>query len=325
MKLVITGGSGQVGTILARAFHQTGHEVVVVSRKPVPARWQTVQWDAQTLGDWTKELEGAEAVINLAGYTVNCRYNVKNRQLIKGSRVQSTRLVGAAIAQASRPPHVWLQASTATIYDHRYDKANDEASGIIGGSQQNAPDSWRFSLEVATSWEQAMHEAKVATTRKVLLRSAMVMSADQGGVFDVLLRLVRYGLGGKMGNGQQYISWMHEQDFVRAVVWLIEHEEIEGAVNLAAPAPLPNAEFMRILREAWGMRVGLPATEWMLEIGALALRTETELVLKSRRVVPGRLLESGFSFDFPEWAEAARDLCQQWRERSLQDKHSSKV
>jgi len=151
----------------------------------------------------------------------------------------------------------------------------------------------------------------------VKLRSAMTMSPDKGGIFDVLLGLVRRGLGGKSGDGRQFVSWIHYQDFVNAILWLIDHDEIDGAVNLCAPEPLPNEEFMRALREAWGTRIGLPAASWMLEVGALFLRTETELILKSRRVVPGRLLKGGFAFQFPSWPEAARDLCEQWRARKV--------
>jgi uncharacterized protein (TIGR01777 family) len=313
-KVVIPGGSGQVGTILARAFHKQGHEVVVLSRKPGSVPWRVVGWDAHTLGRWVEEVDGANVVINLAGRSVNCRYTSDNRRLIMESRVHSTRAVGEAIAAARSPPRVWLQASTATIYAHRHDAANDEKTGILGGAEPDAPDTWRFSIDVARSWEKALDEAETPHTRKVKLRSAMTMSPDRGGVFDVLLRLVRCGMGGTAGDGRQYVSWIHEQDFVRAVVWLIGHEEMDGAVNLSAPNPLPNAEFMRQLRRAWGARLGLPASRWMLEVGALFLRTETELVLKSRRVVPGRLLESGLTFDFPSWPEAARDLCRRWRE-----------
>lgn len=163
------------------------------------------------------------------------------------------------------------------------------------------------------SWEQAAFQVATPQTRKVLLRSAMVMSPDREGVFDVLLRLVRLGLGGAVSDGRQYISWLHDQDFVRSIQWLLDHESIEGPVNLAAPFPLPYGEFMRGLRQAWGAPFGLPATRWMVELGTFAMRTESELVLKSRRVVPGKLLQSGFSFQFPTWAEAARDLCQRWR------------
>jgi uncharacterized protein (TIGR01777 family) len=237
MKVVIPGGSGQVGTLLAREFHARGHEVVVLSRKPADAPWRVTAWDAKTQGDWAAELNGADAVINLAGRVVNCRYNAVNRREILDSRVHSTRAVGQAIARAARPPRVWLQASTATIYAHRYDAANDETTGVLGGSEPDAPETWRFSIDVATSWERALDEAECPHTRKVALRSAMTMSPDRGGVFDVLLGLVRRGLGGTSGDGRQYVSWIHDRDFVRAVVWLIAHEEVAGPVNLAAPNP----------------------------------------------------------------------------------------
>ena len=314
MRIVIPGGAGQVGTVLARAFHARGDEVIVLSRSPQTRSWRVVKWDAETLGDWAAELEGADVVINLAGRSVNCRYNAENRKLIIESRVKSTRVVGEAIGRASNPPRVWLQASTATIYGHRYDAANDEATGVIGGSEPHAPDTWNFSIDVVTSWERALNEALTPHTRKVLLRSAIVMSPDRGGAFDMLLTLVRFGLGGRAGDGRQYVSWIHDQDFIRSIFWLIDHDEIEGPINLAAPNPLPNSEFMQALRAACGMRFGLPATDWMLEIGAFLLRTETELILKSRRVVPARLLDAGFVFQFPTWSEAAQDLCTRWRE-----------
>lgn len=268
-----------------------------------------MEWDAQTLGDWTTAIEGADVVINLAGHSVNCRYNARNRRLIQGSRVKSTRILGDAIARASRPPRVWLQASTATIYAHRYDTPNDETNGVLGGSEPGAPDTWRFSIDVATAWERELNESATPYTRKVLMRSAMTMSPDRGGVFDTLLTLVRYGLGGIAGDGQQYVSWIHDQDFVRAIYWLIEHDEFEGPINIASPNPIPNSEFMSALRSAAGISFGLPATQLMLEVGAFFLRTETELILKSRRVIPGRLLQSNFIFQFPTWAEAAQDLC----------------
>jgi uncharacterized protein (TIGR01777 family) len=313
MKIVIPGGSGQVGAILARAFHGDGDEVVVLSRQPAKAPWRTVAWDGRSIGPWAEEVSGADAVINLTGRSVNCRYNAKNRREILESRVDSTRVVGAAIASASQPPRVWLQASTATIYAHRYDAPNDEASGILGGSEPGVPETWRFSIEVATAWEKALDEAATPRTRKVKLRSAMVMSPDRGGVFDVLATLAGRGLGGRSGDGRQFVSWIHEEDFVRATRWLLDRDSMDGPVNLASPNPLPNAEFMRALREARGIPFGLPAAGWMLEVGAVLLRTETELVLKSRRVVPGRLLQSGFTFRHPDWPEAARDLCRRWR------------
>jgi uncharacterized protein len=313
MNIVIPGGSGQVGTMLARAFHRDGHEIVVLSRRPDQRPWRVVAWDAMTRGTWQGEIDGCDVVINLAGRSVNCRYTPANREAIRQSRVLSTRVVGQAIAAAARQPRVWLQASTATIYAHRYDAPNDERSGILGGDESNAPDSWRFSIEVARAWERAFEEARTDATRKVALRSAMTLSPDPGGVFDALLGLTRRGLGGRAGDGRQFMSWVHEADFVAAVRWLIERDDIEGIVNVAAPQPLPNAEFMRILREAAGVPFGLPASRWMLEIGAVFMRTETELILKSRRVVPARLLDSGFRFAYPDWRSAARDLCQRAR------------
>jgi uncharacterized protein (TIGR01777 family) len=236
------------------------------SERPARASWRAVGWNAETLGPWTDEVDGADAVINLAGRSVDCRYTDANRRAIMQSRVRSTRAVGRAIAQAQAPPRVWLQASTATIYAHRYDAPNDEATGRIGGGEPNAPDTWRFSIDAVRAWEAAADEAQTPRTRVVKLRSAMVMSPDPGGVFDMLLTLVRLGLGGRAGDGRQYVSWIHDADFARAVRFLLKSDAPRGPVNLAAPRPLPNAAFMRALRDAWGISFGLPATEWMLEI-----------------------------------------------------------
>jgi uncharacterized protein (TIGR01777 family) len=309
MKVVIPGGSGQVGTILARAFHRDGNETVVLSRRPAVRPWRVATWDGATQGDWQREIDGADVVINLAGRSVNCRYNAANREAILQSRVRSTNAVGQAIAAAARPPRVWLQASTATIYAHRYDQPNDERTGILGGHEPDAPSTWRFSIDVARGWEHAFAQVTTPHTRKVALRSAMTLSPDRGGVFDTLLWLVRYGLGGRAGDGRQFMSWIHHEDFAAAVEWLIARDDVDGVVNVASPNPLRNAEFMRTLRRAAGVRFGLPASKWMLEIGAVFLRTETELILKSRRVVPTRLLEQGFTFKFPTWQGAAADLC----------------
>jgi uncharacterized protein (TIGR01777 family) len=255
-----------------------------------------------------QELEGADVVINLAGRSVNCRYTARNRREILRSRVDSTSVVGAAIAESARPPRVWLQASTATIYAHRFDAPNDERRGVFGGAEPNAPTTWRFSIDVARAWEAAFDETTLPLTRKVALRSAVVMSPGTGVAFTMLLRLAQLGLGGRAGTGRQYVSWIHDADFTAAVLWIIQHEQLAGVVNVAAPNPLPNEEFMAALRSAAGIRVGLPLHSWMLEVGSLFMRTETELILKSRRVVPTRLLESGFSFAFPSWPKAAADL-----------------
>jgi uncharacterized protein len=269
-------------------------------------------WDAEHLGPWTGQLEAADVVINLAGRSVNCRYDRWNRREILESRVRSTELLGHAISTLRNPPGLWLNASTAAIYRHSLDREMDE-TGELGGNEKGAPDEWRFSIDVAKSWEAAFFSANTPSTRKIALRSAMTMSPDRGGIFDQLLRLVRAGLGGKAASGQQYVSWIHGRDFARAMDFLIENENIEGVVNIASPNPVPNSEFMRTLRDAWGIGFGLSAREWVLDLGAFFLRTETELILKSRRVVPGRLLKSGFRFDFPNWSEAAMDLVEKWR------------
>ena len=297
--------------MLARAFHD--HDVVVLSRRPFAAPWRVVAWDGRTPGAWQRELDDCDVVINLAGRSVNCRYTAANRREILQSRVLSTRAIGAALAAAAPRRRVWLQAGTATIYAHRYDGGNDERTGLLGGSEPLAPATWRFSIDVARAWEEAFTEAAAPGARKVLLRSAMTMSPDRGGVFDALLALVRHGLGGAAGDGRQFMSWIHYEDFVSAVRWLIERDDVDGIINIAAPNPLPNAEFMRILRRAWGTPFGMPARGWMVEVGTWLMRTESELILKSRRVVPGRLLEHGFRFAWPGWAGAAPALCAQWR------------
>ncbi|WP_329014808.1 TIGR01777 family oxidoreductase [Streptomyces sp. NBC_00690] len=313
MKIVIPGGTGQVGAILKRALDAAGHEVVILARRP--RHEGEVPWDGKTLGPWAAAVDGSDAVINLAGRTVSCRYTAANLQEMMDSRVDSTLVVGAAIADAARPPRVWLQMSTATVYAHRFDAPNDEFTGVIGGTEPGVPDYWAYSVEIAKAWEQAQQQAETPATRKIALRSAMVMSPDTGGVFAVLLGLARRGLGGPVAGGAQYVSWIHELDFVRAVEFLMNREDIAGPVNQAAPHPLPQRAFMHALRSSWGVPVGLPATKWMAEVGALALRSDTELLLKSRRVVPGRLSQAGFDFAYPKWSQAADELVHRVRSR----------
>lgn len=314
MKIVIAGGRGQVGTVLTRAFLARGDEVTLLTRRGDSRRPErAVIWDGKTLGDWVEALEGADVLINLCGRSVNCRYTAAHRREIIESRVLPTRLLGQALGRLHRPPPLWLQASTATIYAHRYDHPNDEFTGIIGGNEPSVPETWRFSIEVATQWERAAEETKPAGIRLVQLRSAMIMSPDAGGVFDTLLRLVRFGLGGAAGEGKQFVSWIHEYDFIEAVLWIMTHSSLDGTINLSSPKPLANADFMAELRRAWGARFGLPSPTWLLELGAMLIRTETELILKSRRVVPARLLETGFRFRYPEWSAAADELCRRKR------------
>ncbi len=315
MKIVIPGGSGQVGQILARPFHARGHMVTVLSRSPRPAPWRVVSWDGATPGGWISEVEQSDVCINLAGRSVNCRYTPANRSIIYESRIQST-LLNQVLSSLNRAPRLWVNASTATIYRHTLDRAMNEADGELGGNEPGAPDSWNFSIDVAKGWEEAFFSTPTPLTRKIAMRSALTLSPDRGGVFDVLLGLVRHGLGGRQGTGTQFVSWIHEADFVRAIDLLIAREEFSGVVNLASPNPLPNCDFMRALRDAWSTRFGLPSPEWIIEIGTWLMRTESELVLKSRRVVPGRLLAGGFQFLFPEWPSAARELVSRWRENS---------
>lgn len=310
MRLVICGGTGQVGALLRRRAAARGDDVVILSRTP---RSGETAWDGRTLGPWASAIDGADVVINLAGRSVNCRYTNENLRAMMDSRVDSTRVLGEAIARAKTPPSTWLQMSTATIYAHRFDAPNDEVDGILGGSEPGVPGYWGFSVEIAKAWERAQLDAPTPHTRKVQLRTAMVMSPDRGGIFDVMASMARWGLGGSVGGGAQYVSWIHEEDFCAALDFLVEHRELEGPVNLAAPNPLPYRDFMKALRDAVRAPFGLPATRWMAEIGAFFLRTDTELLLKSRRVVPRRLREAGFGFVYEAWADASRELAVRWR------------
>ena len=325
-KIILAGGSGFLGQLLAGHLQARGWEPVVLTRRPSPsARFKELPWDARTVGEWARELEGAEAVINLAGRSVNCRFTPENKRLVMDSRVDSSRAIGEAIARCAQPPQAWLNCGTATIYRHTFGAAHDEASTDFA-TTPSVHDA--FSVEVARVWEQAVAEglqagapARLVTgggacpttsklgTRQVTLRISLVFGTVPGGVVQILRRLARLGLGGRMGSGKQFVSWIHEEDFCRAVEWILEHETLQGPVNLAAPEPLPNEEMMRTFRRVCGgVPFGLPAFEWMLEVGAFVMRTETELILKSRRVVPGKLLAEGFAFRFPRMEAAVRDL-----------------
>jgi uncharacterized protein (TIGR01777 family) len=313
MKILIPGGTGQIGQMLARHFHARGDAVTVLSRTPQTMPWRVMGWDTADSGPWVEELATSDVVINLAGRSVNCRYTPANRRSIYESRIRTTERLNSVIAGLSNPPRLWLNASTATIYRHALDRPMDEGTGELGGGEPSAPDAWNFSIKVARDWEDAFFATATPGTRKVAMRSAITFSPDHGGTFEVLLNLVRRGLGGTMGGGSQFVSWIHDADFLRAVDWLIAREDFAGVVNVASPNPLPNRDFMRAFREAWGAPFGLPASTWMIEAGSLLMRTESELVLKSRRVVPGRLLESGFEFQYPEWQVAVRDLVSRWK------------
>lgn len=315
-RILLAGGSGHIGSALLRHFLDSGHRVSLLTRQPrLPAdpRIHVFQWDGLNLASWADELDSADVLINLSGRSVDCRYTPANKAAILASRVQSTTVLGQAIARSRRPPRLWLNASTATIYPHSLDRTFDESSPEAATPAAAEPPSWAFSYEVARRWEDAFFSAPAPSTRKVALRSAMVMSPDRGGIFDSFLRVVRFGLGGPMGDGRQSLSWIHESDFAAALDLLIARDDLEGPIVLSSPTPIPNAEFLRILRDVWGIRFGLASPPWMLRIGALALRTETELLLKSRRVAPTRLLHAGFHFQFADWRRAALELVERWR------------
>jgi len=321
MKIIIPGGNGQVGRMLTSAFMREGHECVVLTRKPSHSTdeapgFREVLWDGRTLGPWADELEGADVVINLAGRSVDCRYHERNLREMMASRVDSTRVIGQAIAQAKNPPRVWLQASTATIYAHRYDAPNDEETGIIGGNESGVPALWRKSIDIAQAWEAELNATPTPRTRKVALRAAMVMSTARLGVFHILARHCQLGFG-RFGDGRQYVSWIHEHDFIAAVKFLIEREDLAGPFNLAAPEPLPNRDFIASLHTVLGRKLSMPVPRWALEIGTFFLRTETELILKSRRVVPTRLSKHGFTFRYPDWPSAVADLAERWSQQAI--------
>ncbi|MGX4737261.1 TIGR01777 family oxidoreductase [Kitasatospora griseola] len=313
MKIVLPGGTGHVGRLLEREWTAAGHEVLILTRGP--DRGREIHWDGRTLGPWAEAVDGSDLVVNLAGRSVDCRYTPANLRTMMDSRVDSTRIVGEAIAGAARPPGTWLQMSTATIYAHRFDAPNDEATGLLGGAEPGVPAYWAYSVEIAKAWERTQEEADTPRTRKVALRTAMVMSPERGGAFDLVLRLARLGLGGPIAGGAQYMSWIHGRDLVRSLDFLTAREDLSGPVNLAAPNPVPHRDFMHAIRTARGIPVGLPATRWMAELGAFALRSDTELLLKSRRVTPGRLLDAGFRFDHTHWPETAAALVQAVRGR----------
>lgn len=327
LRIVLPGGSGQVGQVLARYFQQQGHHVTVLTRGPYSAPWQTVHWDGENTGPWTEYLEGADVCINLAGYSINCRHDAAHRQAIYDSRIRSTQLLGRVIASLNEPPRVWMNASAATIYTRVCDQSGvdlprDETAEVAGVpeiSAQMEPKRWArrrgFSARVARDWEAAFFRAETSRTRKLALRNAIVLSPTPGGAFATLSNLVRLSLGGRQGSGRQFISWIHADDYAHAVEFLIAREDLAGPFNLAAPHPLPNREFMAALREAWDVPNGLPAPWLAIQLGAFFLRTEPELVLQSCRAIPGRLLDAGFKFEFPAWPAAAEDLVQQWRLR----------
>lgn len=296
-KLVLAGSNGFLGKHVRAHFQQVGYEVVGLNRTGRAG----LRWDGRTLGQWAHALDGADLLLNLAGRSVDCRYTEANRRAILASRFESTRVLGEAVAACSKPPRAWLNSSTATIYPHTPGAApaNTEAAATPGNT---------FSEQVGLAWEQAFFAADCpATTRRVALRTAIVLGED-GGAFPVLARLARYGLCTPQAGGQQWISWLHVRDFCRAVEFIAARENLAGPVNLCAPHPLRNADFNALLAHELHPLLRLPQPRWLLELGAFALRTETELILKSRKVFPARLLAAGFQFQYAECVAAVGDL-----------------
>lgn len=313
-KIIIAGGTGFMGQAMAKYFGND-NEVVILSRSR-----GSVKWDGKTIEySWLHELNGADIVINLSGKSVNCRYTEKNKQEIIDSRVNSTSIIGEAIRQTIVPPKLWINASSATIYRNTYSGPQDEFTGEIGDLRiDNIPhtviDSLRFrnknlrdfSVKVCKLWEEAFFSQRTPFTRKVALRTAVTLG--QGGVMSPYLNLLKAGLGGKHGTGKQMYSWVHMEDVCRMIEWLWENKELEGVFNCAAPNPVTNEQFMSELRKVTGHRVGLPAPAWLLELGAWLIRTETELMLKSRWVVPSRAIKEGFTFKYETLNKAFADI-----------------
>lgn len=300
--VVIFGANGFLGRYLCRHFARQGREVVAVarSREGWSGDGLFLEWDGETKGPWTYALEGAEVVINLAGRSVNCRYHENNRHDILESRLRSTRIIGEAIRGCTTPPRLWLNSSTATWYRHATDRPQDEWRGEPGEG---------FSVEVVRAWEEAFfHDPTPAATRKVALRTGLVLANEPGTVFDITGKLTRWGLGGPMGRGTQRVSWIHMDDFLRAVGHVIDDILLQGVVNLTSPDFPTNREWMGSFRDAIGMPIGMPCPRWMLELGARMLGTETELVLKSRWAAPQRLFEGGFRWRWRRAGDAIADL-----------------
>jgi hypothetical protein len=350
-KIILAGGTGFIGQFMCNYFGKN-NEVVVLTRNAeknnnnafhetyidpaIASNIKYVQWDGRTLGQWAQELNGADIVINLAGRSVNCRYNYRNMKEIFDSRKYATEVLGKAIGNCVNPPALWINAASATTYRHATDHAQDEVNGEISDLKaMNMPSTttediksfihrftkWvypslfitkrkrperDFSIRVCRLWEKIFFETETLQTRKVCLRIAITLGP--GGVMVPYFNLLKFGLGGRQGNGRQMYSWVHIEDLCRLIEWLDEHHRAEGIYNCASPNPVTNNEFMKTLRKVTGCIIGLPAYKWMLEIGAKLIGTETELILKSRWVVPTRLVKEGFVFKYPKAEDALRDI-----------------
>jgi len=298
-RIVITAANGFLGKHLVDHFAKT-HEVIALVRNPLPDKEnvQYVLWDGKTLGDWAQYLDGAEALINLAGKSVDCRYHEENKRSILQSRLESTQVLGEAIRACKNKPITWINSASATIYAHSLEKANSESKHVIGSG---------FSVDVCQQWEKAFFDFTFSSVRQVALRTTIVLGKD-GGAFPVMKKLVKFFLGGKQGKGNQMISWIHIDDFCRAVEHVLNMTEIEGVVNIGSPNPMRNKAFMQKLRTACNRPFGLPVPKALLEFGARIIKTETELILKSRFIEPEKLKQTGFGYEYPSVESAMRNL-----------------
>ena len=298
-KIIIAAGTGFLGQVLTNHFKDQFEEIIILTRGKSQTRdgVKYVNWNARTFSGWENELENAAVLINLAGKSVDCRYTKENKKEILLSRIESTKILNKAVLNCENPPKHWLNSSTATIYRFSLDKQMDEINGEIGND---------FSINVALSWEKAFFKTETPNTLKTALRTSIVLGKS-GGAFIPLKTLAKTGLGGKQGDGNQFVSWIHEEDFANAVDFIIQ-KEMTGVINVVSPKPIRNADFMQKLRKAIGFPFGIPMNVFLLKIGSFIIRTEAELILKSRNVIPKRLLENGFKFKFGNINDAFQNL-----------------
>lgn len=298
-KIIITAANGFLGNALVQYFKKE-YEIIALVRKLIPNE-NNVQyyiWDGKTLGKWQSQFENATVVINLAGRSVDCRYNSKNKRAIYTSRLESTQVIADAIQACKQKPQVWLNSASATIYRHSLDKPMTDSNGEYGAG---------FSVDVCQQCKRKFFENKIEGVRQVALRTAIVLGKN-GGVMKPFLTLSRFGVGGKMGKGNQRFSWIHIDDFCRAVEFLILNDSCENAFNISSPNPIANSLFMKNLRQVVKMPFGVPLPKCLLELGARIIKTETELILKSRYVIPEKLLNAGFEFKFPKIEQALMEI-----------------
>ncbi|UPQ77905.1 TIGR01777 family oxidoreductase [Flavobacterium azooxidireducens] len=301
-KLVIAAGTGFLGNVLINHFKNKFEEIVILTRGE-SKNFNTIKyvtWNAKTFSGWEKELENTDVLINLTGKSVDCRYTESNKNEILNSRIDSTKILNQAVLECKNPPLHWLNSSTSTIYRHSTDKEMDEFEGEIGND---------FSMNVAKSWEESFFEIETPKTIKTALRTSIVLG-KKGGAFLPLKNLTKFGFGGKQGNGNQFVSWIHEKDFARAIEFII-NKKIIGVINIVSPKPIKNNDFMKTLRKSLNVAIGIPVDEILLKIGAKLIGTESELVLKSRNVIPKRLKENGFNFEYDNLKKAFDNLIKQ--------------